>query len=84
MHHGIESVEIGEFHIANVFSNGGNRSGSRPENAWTKIPCIHPDNFEAQAEFYADDAITIAESVLVGKEAILNSFKTFHEQFNTS
>jgi len=43
-------------------------------------------NFEAPAEFYTDDAITIAESyaegVLVGKEAILNSFKILHEQFN--
>ena len=39
-------------------------------------------NFEAQVETYTDNAIRMEEGVLVGKEAIRNSFKTFHEKFN--
>ncbi len=49
---------------------------------------VKAGNFEAQVEFYTDNAITIgtveniAEGVIVGREALRNSFKAFHEQFN--
>ncbi len=41
-------------------------------------------NFEAQVETYLDNAIRMQENVLVGKEAIRNSFKLFHEKFNVT
>ncbi len=43
---------------------------------------VKAGNFEAQAESYTDNAIRMEEGVIVGKEAIRNSFKTFHEEFN--
>ena len=39
-------------------------------------------NFEAQVETYTDNAIRMEKGVLVGKEAIRNSFKTLNEKFN--
>ncbi len=45
---------------------------------------VKAGNFEAQVEYYIDNAVRIEEGVLVGKEAIRNSFKTFHEQFNVT
>ena len=49
---------------------------------------VKAGNFEAQVEFYTDNAITmgtvenIREGEIVGKKAIRNSTKAFHEQFN--
>lgn len=44
---------------------------------------VKAGNFEARVEYYTDNAIRMEEGIIiVGKEAIRNSFKAVHEQFN--
>ena len=43
---------------------------------------VEAGNFEALVDAYTDNAIRMEGGSLVGKEAIRNSFKAFHEQFN--